>query len=117
MAVRFLADANLHHGIVSGCSRREFALDFLSANGAGLEGMTDLQVLALAAGQNRVLVTHDYQTMPLYFAGFLADHASSPGVFLVKQRTPIAEAIDALVLIWSASEPGDWENRIVEIPL
>jgi hypothetical protein len=117
MAVRYLADANLHHGIVSGCLRREFALDFLSANGAGLEGMTDAQVLAIAAGQTRILVTHDFQTMPSHFADFLESHGSSPGIFLAKQRTPIAEVIDALVLIWSASEPGDWENRIVAIPL
>jgi hypothetical protein len=35
--VRFLADASLHEGIVSGCIRREPAIDFLSANDAGLE--------------------------------------------------------------------------------
>jgi len=79
--------------------------------------MTDPQVLALAASQARVLVTHDFQTMPLHFADFLEAHESSPGVFLVKQRTPISEVIDTLILIWSASKPGDWENRIVEIPL
>jgi hypothetical protein len=29
--IRFLADASLHHAIVTGCVRREPALDFLSA--------------------------------------------------------------------------------------
>ena len=38
-------------------------------------------------------------------------------VFLVKQRAPIAEVIDALVLIWSASSASEWQNRILEIPL
>ncbi len=60
MAVRFLADANLHHAIVSGCLRRESSMDFLSANVAGLESMPDPDVLALAARQNRILVTHDF---------------------------------------------------------
>jgi hypothetical protein len=55
MAARFLADANLHHGIVSGCLRREPALAFLSANGAGLEGMPAPEVLALAARLDRIL--------------------------------------------------------------
>jgi hypothetical protein len=41
---------------------------------------------------------------------------SSPGVFLVKQHAPIAEVIDALVLVWAASDADEWRDRIVEIP-
>jgi hypothetical protein len=29
---------------------------------------------------------------------------------------PLADVIDALVLIWSASDADEWENRVVEIP-
>ena len=112
----FLADASLHHAIVSGCLRREPSIDFLSANAAGLEGRADPEVLLLAARQNRIVVTHDFQTMPQHFAAFLKQHGRSPGVFLVKQRTPVAEVIDALVLIWSASNASEWQNRILEIP-
>ena len=65
--VRFLADANLHHAIVSGCLRREPAMDFLSAQVARLDGVADADVLALAAAQGRILVTHDFQTMPTHF--------------------------------------------------
>jgi hypothetical protein len=32
--IRFLADADLNHAIVTGCLRREPAMDFLSANEA-----------------------------------------------------------------------------------
>ena len=115
--VRFLADASLHHAIVTGCVRREPAIDFLSAATAKLEGISDPDVLALAAAQDRILVTHDFRTMPRHFAEFLAAGRSSPGVFLVKQRTPLAAVIEDLVLIWTASRLEDWTNRIVEIPL
>ena len=115
--VRFLADASLHHAIVTGCLRREPAMDFASARAAKLEGMSDLQVLALAAAQVRILVTHDFRTMPRHFAEFLAAGRSSPGVFLVKQRTPLASVIEELVLVWTASQPEDWTNRMVETPL
>ena len=74
-------------------------------------------MLLLAAGQNRILVTHDYQTMPVHFGAFLGEHGHSPGVFLVKQRTPIGEVGDALILIAVASEPEEWQNRLIEIPL
>ena len=32
--VRFLADASLHYAVVTGCARREPAIDFLSAQSA-----------------------------------------------------------------------------------
>ena len=115
--VRFLADASLHHAIVTGCLRREPTIDFVSAHAAKLEGMSDLDVLALAAAQSRILVTHDFRTMPRHFAEFLATGVTSPGILLVKQQTPLASVIEDLVLIWTASTPEDWTNRIVTIPL
>ena len=97
--VRYHADASLHHAIVTGCSRREPAIDFLSAHAAKLDGIADGDVLAIAADQGRILVTHDFQTMPKHFGEYLAAGRSSPGVFMVKQRTPIRRVIDELVLV------------------
>jgi hypothetical protein len=56
--VRFLADADLNKAIVTGLLRREPSLDFLTAHAAGLRGMTDIEVLGLAAEEQRVLVSH-----------------------------------------------------------
>jgi hypothetical protein len=91
-------------------------MDFLSANEAKLEGLPDADVLAIAARQERILVTHDLQTMPRHFGRFLMSGGSSPGIFLVSQQVPISEVIDALVLIWAASDRAEWNNRIVNIP-
>jgi hypothetical protein len=114
--IRYLADADFNHAIVKGCRRQEPALDFLSANEAVLHGIADLDVLALAADQNRILVTHDRQTMPYHFGEFLMKRGTSPGVFLVSQYGPIGPVIDELVLIWAASDADEWKNRIVNIP-
>jgi hypothetical protein len=115
--VRFLADASLHHAIVTGCLRREPSIDFASAQGAQLDGLSDLDVLARAAAQDRILITHDFRTMPRHFAAFRATGATSPGVFLVQQNTPLGSVIEEVMLIWMASTPDDWRNRIVVIPL
>ncbi|MGD0296296.1 MAG: DUF5615 family PIN-like protein [Bryobacteraceae bacterium] len=114
--IRFLADASLHYAIVTGCLRREPAIDFLSAHEAALEGVPDPEVLAFATRQNRILVTSDLRTMPRHFGEFLEANGQCAGVFLVKQRAPLADVIDALVLIWSASDVDEWKNRVVEIP-
>ena len=92
-------------------------MDFLSANDAKLEKVPDPEVLALAASQNRILVSHDFQTMPQHYGDFLQTHDSSPGVILVPQYVPIGEAIDELVFIWGASDAEEWMNRILRIPL
>lgn len=114
--VRFLADASLHDGIVSGCLRREPAMDFLSAKDAGLQGVSDPEVLALAAEQERIVITSDYRTMPRHFGEFLQLRGYCPGVFLVKQGLPLAAVIEDLVLVWASSGPEEWKNRILEIP-
>ena len=54
--------------------------------------------------------------MPRHFGNFLEANGQCAGVFLVKQRAPMAAVIEALVLVWSASGAGEWKNRIVEIP-
>ena len=49
MKVRFQADADLKHSIVSATLRREPTIDFRSAKSADLAGLDDNEVLALAA--------------------------------------------------------------------
>jgi hypothetical protein len=115
--VRFLADADLNKTIVSGVLRREPSIDLLMAYAAGLRRMNDLQVLALAAGQGRVLVSHDVGTMPAHFREFARAGKHSAGVFLVPQSLHVGTAIDELVLIWLASEASEWENRLQWLPL
>jgi len=114
--VRFLADASLRQAIVSGLVRLEPAVDFTSAISARLAGVDDPEVLAVAAREERILVTHDLKSMPRHFARFL-EHSQSPGVILISQKTAVADAIESLLLVWLATEPADWVNRICRLPL
>ncbi|MBI3697303.1 MAG: DUF5615 family PIN-like protein [Acidobacteria bacterium] len=106
---------DLRRAIVTGVVRRESAVDFQTAQAARLEGLHDSEVLRLAAGERRVLVSHDFSTMPRHFLQFTASHYS-PGVLLVPQYLRIAEAIDCLLLVWEASGMDEWENRICLVP-
>ena len=117
MKVRFLADADLNGAIVSGVLRRERSVDFLAQRAAGLRGMSDREVLALAAERQRVLVSHDAGTMPAHFRAFRDAGRNSPGVFLMSQRLDVGTAIEELLLIWLASEASEWENRLIWLPL
>jgi len=72
MKIRFQADNDLDQRIVVGTRRLDPAIDFQSAPALGLHlGVPDEQVLALAAHQGRILVTHDRKTCPTILNGSL----------------------------------------------
>ncbi len=96
--------------------RREPSIDFQTARVARLVGVPDPEVLALAARTERVLVTYDRKTMPNHFAEFIV-HTSSSGVIVIPQKLSIRDAVDDLLLIWTASDAEEWLNRIQVLPL
>jgi hypothetical protein len=76
MRAKFLADANFDLVILVAAKRRELAFDYQTALEAGLTGRQDPDVLAVAAREGRVLLTHDVRTMPQHFASFIGEHTS-----------------------------------------
>lgn len=98
MSAKFLADANFDLVILAAAKRREPALDFQIAQAAGLAGVEDPEVLAIAAWEGRVLLTHDVRTMPRHFAEFIGAHMSA-GVLLVPQSLPRRQVVEDLLLI------------------
>lgn len=116
MKVKFQADNDFDGRIIRALLRLNPAIDFKTAPAAGFHlGAPDDQVLARAADEGRVLVSHDIQTMPRHFAQFLS-HRSSPGVIIVSQDLPIGEAAYLLLLIWEASEAEEYINSISRLP-
>jgi hypothetical protein len=116
MPIRFQADADFNQIIVSAVLRRHQEIDFRTATAAGLAGLNDPEVLALAARDGRVLVTHDHRTMPRYFGDFIRTR-SSPGLIVVPQILANRDAADALILIWSVTKPEEWVNRVAYLPI
>jgi hypothetical protein len=58
--------------------------------------MSDLQVLALATAEGRVLVTHDAKTMPRHVAEFVRSRDSA-GVVVVPQHLPVPMVVEELL--------------------
>jgi hypothetical protein len=104
---RFLADHVLNEHIVDGSLRREPSIEFIRARDVGLDDRTDPEVLAYAAAEGWLIVSHDVNTMPAHAWARLAAGQSLAGLFMVRQTDPIGPIIDSLVLIWSASKEAD----------
>jgi hypothetical protein len=116
MRVRFQADADLNEIVVKATLRREPGIDFQTAPAAGLAGLSDKEVLALASRSGRVLVMHDRKTMPKHFSEFIATQPSG-GVLIVPQKLPVTQVVADLILIWTVTEADEWTNRIYSLPL
>jgi predicted nuclease of predicted toxin-antitoxin system len=61
--VRWLADENFNNDILRAVSRRNPAVDIVRLQDVGPMADDDASVLAWAAAENRVLLTHDVSTV------------------------------------------------------
>ena len=64
--LRLLIDENFDHRILRGVKLRLPQLDYLAVQDTELKGIKDPPLLAWAAENNRVLVTHDLKTIPKF---------------------------------------------------
>jgi Domain of unknown function (DUF5615) len=71
LSFRFQADADLNPEIGRGLRRREPSIDFRAAGGVIPDGISDSEVLKIAADAGRVLVSRDVTTMPAISPGLL----------------------------------------------
>lgn len=110
--IRFQADADFDARIVRAIWRMEPELDLQDAQAVDLVGVPDLQVLEIAASENRMLLTHDKRTMPAHFATFLRQGSSSPGVLIVSQGIPVGAAARGIVRIWQREDAADRVDRL-----
>ena len=116
MKIKLQADADFSETIIQALQRREPAIDFQTADDGKVRGLVDPEVLAVAAREGRILVSHDHHTMPMHFANFIASQ-QSPGIFLLAQTLPIRIAVEELLMIWEVSEAEEWLNTLQYLPL
>lgn len=82
-----------------------------------MSGASDEVVLEFAARENRVLLTHDAHTMPLHAFERIVAGQPMPGVVVCGQDISIRSAIDDIILLDDASNPGEWDDLVVYLPL
>jgi predicted nuclease of predicted toxin-antitoxin system len=115
--MRLLIDQDLNQIILRGLRRRLPQLDAVTAYEVGLSDAKDPELLAWAADNGRITVTHDRQTMPAHSAARIAAGERMAGVIIVPRNIPIRNAIDNLELIVECSRESEWEDTILILPL
>jgi len=112
---RLLADENFNVDIVRGLLLRQPDLDIVRVQDVGLTGEDDLQVLAWAAENNRIVLTHDRATMPSYALERLASGEGWRAFSF--DRFPVAQSIREMLLVIACTDQAEWNGRVVYLPL
>ena len=115
--LRLLVDENFNGDIVRGLLLRQPDLDIVRVQDVGLTGADDPDVLAWAAENNRIVLTHDRATMSDYAYEQVAAGEAMAGVFILNDRFPVGRAIEEILLMVACTEQAEWSGRAVHVPL
>jgi hypothetical protein len=114
--LRFLADEDLRGAIFRGVQRKVPQADFVRVVDVGLSGAPDDAVLQWAASEDRVVVTHDVNTMLSVGFDRVAAGEPMPGIVAIPQSASIGQVVNDLILIVTCARDDDLRDQIVHLP-
>lgn len=114
---KFLADENFNNQIVRGILRQNQSIDIVRVQDESLSGADDPTVLAWAAKEGRIVLTHDVATMVDFAYNRVRSGVSMPGLFEMTRRVSVGLAIEEIILIAECSREGEWEGQVRYLPL
>jgi predicted nuclease of predicted toxin-antitoxin system len=115
--IRFAADEDFDNDIIRGLRRRQPEINILRVQDGGLRSAKDAVVLAWAADEDRVLLTHDVTTMSAHAIDRLRLGQRMSGIIIVHQHLDIGNVIDDLEVIATCSSVTEWVDQVFYLPL
>jgi hypothetical protein len=92
-------------------------LDLVRVQDVGLTAAGDPTILDWAAGENRLLLRHDYETVPKYAYERVNAGLPMPGVIVGDTYLSVQQAIQDILLLAHCSREGEWEGQVVYLPI
>ena len=116
--LRLASDADVHGDIIRGIRRRAPGIDLVRTQDTLPEGTPDLEVLAWAAAENRVLITNDRNTMVGFAYQRFAAGGLVTGLIVTTNELSIGEMIEDILLVAEGLlEEEIREQLVVFLPL
>lgn len=115
--MRFAVDENFDGKILKKLRLLFPDLDFARVQDTEMYQQSDPLVLEWAAREDRIILTHDVQTLVGDAYARVEQGLPMAGVILVPETLSISKALEDLELTIGASSSEDFINRVVFIPL
>jgi hypothetical protein len=115
----FLLDEHIPYAVLNGLRRVEPEIQVFRVGEVDAPPLHTLDpaLLVWLEAHDCLLVTNNRASM----SGHLRDHLAAglhvPGILIVPRRLALGRVIDQLHLIWLASLPGEYQDRIVYLPV
>jgi hypothetical protein len=111
--LRLATDADVHGDVIRGLRRRRPEIDLVRTLDVLPEGTPDPVVLEWAAGENRVLVTNDRNTMVGFAYRRVESGEPVPGLIVTTNDQSIGDAIDDILLIAEYMPEDEIRDQVV----
>ena len=117
--IRYLLDENTPHAVRDQLLLREPEMQVLVIGDekSPVLGAPDPVILKWIEQNGYILITRNRRTIPGHLREHLAAGHHVPGIFLLRRRFALGHLIEDLLLIWRASKPGEYQDRIEYLPL
>ena len=115
--LRLLTDEDFDGRLTSALLARVPGLDLVRAQDTGLMHTPDPDILARAAAEGRIVLTHDRNTMTGFAATRVNAGQPMPGLFVVDRQVSFGQVLSDLEAMAAASEMDEWRDQITFVPL
>ena len=115
--MRFVTDENFNRKILDELCQRLPDLDVVRVQDVGLTSAPDPDVLAWAAQEGRILLTHDVQTLVNDAYERVKQGLPMPGVIRVSTTVSIGTVLYDLEVLIGAGTPEDFDNQVKHVPV
>lgn len=117
--IRYLMDENVDPLFRAELLRREPKLIVWKIGDPGVppRGTLDPAILRWCEENSFVLVTNNRKSMLQHLRDHLSEGQHVPGIFELNPNMSIGETIEELLLIWSASDAGEYQDMLIYLPL
>ncbi len=118
MSLRYLIDENMHPSYRRRLLRNsDLIVHVVGDPGFPLKGTLDSEILYWCKENNRVLITNNRHSMPIHLKDYMAEGQHIPGIITLNPDMSIGETIEELILIAEATLEGEYQDRIVYLPV
>ena len=117
--IRYLLDENVAPVLRTELLRREPGMDVWRVGdpGAPGTGTLDPAILEWCEENAFILVTGNRKSMPRHLQERLTQSRHVPGILLLSPNMRMGAIIDDLLVIWGASDLGEYRDTILYLPL
>lgn len=115
--LRLLIDENLDQRILRGMRLQLSNLDYLLVQETGLRGADDPKLLEWAIENQRIIVTHDVNTVTKYAYERLQEGKPMAGVIVIPEDLAIGKAIEDLILMIECCNAEELDGQVRYLPI